>query len=329
MNLKAFSLNEIGGRKNVEDAIMPKQYAQGAPQLFIVCDGVGGSSFGEVASEIATTTYYEVFEKAVIGSEKDFIHLLQTALILFKSRVADFIATNPTASNTSTTFTLLTIQQNQAFIAWCGDSKVFQIRKGKPIFKSKDHSLVAELTAQGVITEAEAETHPQRNIITRSFNVQTKPTDIDTVVLKDIQNEDWFLLCTDGLMEQFTESHFNTVLGEFKETSNYSEIIENICYGKTKDNYSMYLLHVTQTAAKSAAGKIGGVLLFLLLAAGGWYAYSQFIQKKTEKASVSIDQSDTAEVKSIMMTHPVADTSMGNGSNKVDSIKKDTTLNKK
>ncbi len=309
MNIKAFSLNEIGGRKNVEDAIMPQKFAPQDAKIFVVCDGVGGSSFGEVASDIASKTFYETFKKETLAQDADFERLLHASLKQFQKKVADYIETNAGAAGTSTTLTLIVLQNNKAYIAWCGDSKIYQLRNGKPVYKSSDHSLVAELVAQGVITEAEAETHPQRNIITRSLNANTKPTDIDFKILTDIQNDDWFLLCTDGLMEQFTENLFAVVLNKYDAATNYSEVIEKICYGKTKDNYSMYLLHVEKVAAAASSKKIiVPILVVLLLAVGGWFAWSQLSKPKPVVEEVPVKKVDSLPskdtVQSIMMKRP-------------------------
>lgn len=321
MSITAFSLNEIGGRKNVEDAIMPKSFNAQQPKLFIVCDGVGGSSFGEVASELATKSYYEKFATANIQSESEFKNLLHESLKFFQQRVADFIEGNPSAAGTSTTLTLLALSNDKAYLAWCGDSKIFHLRNGIPVYKTQDHSLVAELVAQGVITEAEAESHPQRNIITRSLNANTKPTDVSTVILTDIKKEDWFLLCTDGLMEQFTESMFPAILGKFNASTNYSELIDKICYGKTKDNYSMYLVYINAAPAKGGSKMTLLLLLLLILSAGGWFAYSQWFNKSEAVTPNSIEE---PEVKSIMMVKPAdTDSSTSDTSKTItkDSIK--------
>lgn len=324
MNVTAFSLNEIGGRKNVEDAIMPKQFLAEMPKLFIVCDGVGGASFGEVASELATKNFYSTFEKAVITSQEVFSDLINKALASFQKEVKAFVDQNPSAGGTSTTLTLLVIQQNKAWLAWCGDSKIFQIRNGSPVYKSRDHSLVAELIAQGVITAKEAETHPQRNIITRSLNSNTKTSDIETTLITDIRKGDWFLLCTDGLMEQFTESLFPSVLKDFDPGINYTEVIDNICKGKTKDNYSMYLLHCGE-GNKSPAAKWMVPLIAILLVAGGWFAYNKLSgAKETSAAPAQIETEKEPEVKSIMMVKPQAaedSVKAKNDSTKKDSLK--------
>ena len=306
MTVNTFSLNKIGGRKNVEDAIMPKQFNPQDPKLFIVCDGVGGSSFGEVASELAVNSFYEIFKKQPIAKDADFEKILHQSLALFRQKVNEFVATNLEAANTSTTLTLLTLQNDKAYVAWCGDSKIFQLRNGKPIYKSKDHSLVAELTAQGVITEAEAEKHPQRNIITRSLNSQTKPTDIEYAVLTDIQTNDWFLLCTDGLMEQFTENLFSVVLNIYDSKTKYDDIIENICFGKTKDNYSMYLVHIDAAAAVNNVKKILLPLIVVLLAVGGWFAYGKFLNPTTQPVNIKV--ADTIKLNTAKKDTVIQDT---------------------
>jgi protein phosphatase len=331
MTVNTFSLNKIGGRKNIEDAIMPKQFNPQDPKLFIVCDGVGGSSFGEVASDLAVTSFYEICKKQPITKDADFEKILHLSLAHFRQKVNEFVATNPDANNTSTTFTLLALQNEKAYVAWCGDSKIYQLRNGKPIYKSTDHSLVAELTAQGVITEAEAEKHPQRNIITRSLNSQTKPTDIEIAILTDIQNDDWFLLCTDGLMEQFTENLFSVVLNKYDSKIKYDDVIENICYGKTKDNYSMYLVHIAAAVASNNLKKILLPIIVVLLAVAGWFAYGKFSKPGTQPITVkgadaaipNTIKQDTVKqdtIKSIMIkTHDMAET-------KNDTLKKKTSI---
>lgn len=302
MNIRAFTLNEIGGRKNLEDVIMPGKYLPQDPLLFIVSDGVGGSSFGEVASGIAARCYYNLMAKVTIDSAQTFKNKLDEALASFQQQVHDYILTHPAAATTSTTLALLLFSQHKAYIAWCGDSKIYQLRNGTPIYKSKDHSLVAELVSQGVITEKEAHTHPQRNVITRSLSTHTHSSDIAYTVLSDIREGDWFLLCTDGLTEQFTEDHFAAVLFPYNPATDYSEAIDTICRNNTKDNYSMHLLHVNSLKKKAAAkSRLLPILLLLLLIAGGWYAYQQSSGNRHTQILPPM-KPDTS--KSIMMIHP-------------------------
>ncbi|MCU7551419.1 protein phosphatase 2C domain-containing protein [Chitinophagaceae bacterium LB-8] len=256
-----FSLNEIGGRANLEDSISPVH-----PHVFVVCDGVGGNSAGEVASAEAVNSFYHLFSSRylTIKSVDDFRQLIQDALEDFRQAISRFIAINPTAKSTSTTLTLMVLHEGKAYLAWCGDSRIYHIRHGEVAFRTKDHSLVQELLSKGVINETEAERHPQRNVIVRSLNVQTKAEQIDTIVLEDLREGDWLLLCTDGLMEQFKENLFPAYLNDLDTNTNYAMQIRSICEGRTKDNYSMHLVHYRSEQNTKDRRKKSRLLLWIL-----------------------------------------------------------------
>ncbi len=288
MIVKAFKLNKIGGRSNIEDTIMPVVFSERSPLVFIVCDGVGGSNSGEVASELASDSFYNVFTQKLDEVATNFSKIVEEALLLFKKRVHEYITNKPTAKDTSTTLTLCVLYNNKLYVAWCGDSRIYLLRKGKIFFKSKDHSLVQEMVTQGIINEQEALNHPQRNIITRSLSANTKPTDITTQVIDGLEEGDWVLQCTDGLLEQFTEEQFPLLLGDFKPDFDYGNHINTLCDGKTKDNYSMYLLNVQGVAKKTKSSFLW--IVFLLLAAllgGGAYYYFNYYKKPIDKVVVT------------------------------------------
>ncbi|MFY8004552.1 MAG: PP2C family protein-serine/threonine phosphatase [Chitinophagaceae bacterium] len=304
MEVKSFALNEIGGRQNLEDAIAPPKNSASKPhaKTFVVCDGVGGSNFGEVAAEFASSIFYQQLLNATIDSQERFTELLKKALSQFQKKLNLFTDENTKATGASSTLVLIHFVNNTAYLAWCGDSKIFQIRSGKAIYKTADHSLVHEMVAKGIITEEEAEKHPQRNIITRSINAATKPTDIQVKLINDIQADDWFLLCTDGLMEQFHQTHFQSILYPFQNAKDYTNIINNICFGKTKDNYSMYLIHVNSVKKKNKSALIFFALLAVIAVIvflGYWFS-SQSAEHIMEK---NPPKNDTA-VESIMLKVP-------------------------
>lgn len=304
MEVKSFALNEIGGRQNLEDAIAPPKtgVAKANATTFVVCDGVGGSNYGEVAAEFASTIFYQQLLNATIDSEVRFTELLNKALSQFQTKLNLFTEENTKATGASSTLVLIHFVGNTAYLAWCGDSKIFQIRSGKAIYKTADHSLVQEMVAKGIITEEEAEKHPQRNIITRSINAATKPTDIQVKLIKDIQADDWFLLCTDGLMEQFHPNHFQSVLYPFQNAKDYSAIINDICFGKTKDNYSMHLIHVNNAKKKNKSGLVLFVLLTVLIVVG-FFGYRFTVQSDEQTVEKKSSKNDTA-VESIMLKVP-------------------------
>lgn len=246
---KIYSLNEIGGRKNNEDSIWPKKgWALPKGELYLVCDGVGGNSHGEVASELACKYIAEYFSanlKTEDALDDSFIaSAREHAMTHFRAYISD----HPDAEKMSTTLTLAYLKKQSLFVAWCGDSKIFLIREGDIIFQSEDHSLVNELVKRGDISPEEAATHPHRNVITRSLQVREPYSEIQTHELKDLREGDVLLLCSDGVTENVTPEVLRTILTE-GDDDNIVEKFQSYCLGKTRDNYSMYLVELAAAPA--------------------------------------------------------------------------------
>lgn len=148
-----------------------------------VLDGVGGASAGEVASGIAR-------DVCVQDTMDDIVTRLKAAsakIRLMKKKLSN---------NMDTTATVYSLHGDKVFIAHVGDSRGYLIRGQHIRQLTKDHSMVAEMVRKGIITPEEAETHPERNVITRSLG--RDPDKID-VVEEHVQPEDVLLFCTDGL----------------------------------------------------------------------------------------------------------------------------------
>jgi PPM family protein phosphatase len=180
----------------------------------------------------------------------------------------------------ATTICLLVFSGQRALIAWCGDSRVYQVRKGEILFKTADHSLVNTLVKNGDITEDEALTHPQRHVILKAINGDDSPADAEEHWVEDIAPGDYFLLCTDGLLENITEADIKTLLnGERTRAKDIISIIQERCFGKTRDNYSLYLLQ-TKLPVAAQITKPSKTPLLLLLAtvvvAAGIYFYNAY-----------------------------------------------------
>jgi len=287
LKLTTYTLNEIGGRKNVEDTLYPKAFKHGDHRVFIVCDGVGGSNFGEVASQIAAEVFYAAVAGKTIASKSDFDKLIKQAVVRFKDAVQDFIQQNPSAEGTSTTFTMAVPTENGTYIAWCGDSRIYQLKNGKIQYKTNDHSLVAELVSQGIITEQQAETHPQRNVITKSLSQHTKQADIETAVIHP-KAGDMLLMCTDGLLEHFNEREFESMFAKFDAQFDYAKAIDAICTNRTKDNYSMYLLHFDNLSNKRS-GLLKAALIMLIAAVFFWLSGTGTKQGAEDIDAIKVD----------------------------------------
>lgn len=241
-----FCLNEQGKRRNNEDSIYPpKSIATNQDKLFVVCDGVGGENKGEVASEIVCMSVYEYINNQGI-SLIDKKEAINKAIRYANGKLVEYAGRDPMAKRMSTTLSLVFLGEQSVMAAWCGDTRVHHIREGRVMWKSDDHSLVAELVKNGEITAEEAKCHPRKNIITRSLNALNTNNAVDFHEIENCRNDDYLLLCTDGFLEQIDENLIFSVLSNEKEKNKARQFF-SLCEGKTRDNFSMYLIKVGYT----------------------------------------------------------------------------------
>jgi serine/threonine protein phosphatase PrpC len=278
-----YYLHEIGNKKKQEDYLWP---ATGTATLndrvFIICDGVGGSQNGEVASKIIA----EYVGNALITSPNDQLSAEHITTLLYqaKDELIGYARENGLNQDMATTLSLLVLQPHQAFIAWCGDSRVYHVRAGNILYQTEDHSLVHTLVKNGEITEEEAQHHPHKNIILQAVKADEDIIEIATHVITGIQDGDYFLLCTDGLLEQISAHDLQGILQS--NSDQHKDIVARFlekCFGKTRDNYSMYLLQTGITRREDAARSPKNVYIFLLLlvlSASGLFVF--FMRQKTD-----------------------------------------------
>jgi len=244
-----YSINEQGGRKNNEDDLFPAKWeVSRLKNLFLVCDGVGGNAYGEYASRTACEAIPDYFLKHS-SSEIDADYVRQ-AINYARQRFREFGLEHPEAEGMSTTLTLLSLNRLGATAAWIGDSRIYHVRDGSIMWKSRDHSYVNELVAAGAITEEEARDHNKRNIITRSLtaNSNDKP---DIKILDDIQRGDFFFLCTDGVLEHISDDQLTEILEDTDSTTKQKrDQILDRCLGRTRDNFTCYLMRIERVEAE-------------------------------------------------------------------------------
>jgi PPM family protein phosphatase len=255
-----FYIHEIGSKKNQEDYLWPlPRLATPDDRIFIVCDGVGGAGHGEVASKIVAETVGAALQKAspdAIG-----LPMINGLLESARDKLLDYAVANIQAGEMATTFTLLYLAGERAFISWLGDSRVYHLRHNSVMYRTEDHSLVFSLIKSGEISEDEARSHPQRNVLLRAVRTDdTKPL-AEGHWIEDIQDGDYFLLCTDGLLENITENDLFFILRQHeKGTLDIYKGFNLYCFDRTRDNYSMYLLRVSpgnpRERAKKAQNKV-------------------------------------------------------------------------
>jgi len=160
--------------------------------LFAVADGMGGAQAGEVASQIAA----ESFEPAERGEESPEV-FLRSIVEIANERIHNFALSDSSVQGMGTTLTAALVDGDEVSFAHVGDSRAYLYRDGALKLLTSDHSLVEELRRQGRLTEAQAEGHPQRSIITRALGPESQ-VEVDTLTVSG-RPGDVFLLCSDGL----------------------------------------------------------------------------------------------------------------------------------
>ncbi len=192
MKLAAASATDHGlVRSNNEDAFLIDDQRA----LFAVADGMGGHRGGEVASHTAI----EALRAAIANGAP-----LHDAITRANTAVIARAEGNDELTGMGTTLTaLIAIGGRQLLVGHVGDSRAYVLHDGSLRRATHDHSLVEELVREGRLTPEQAESHPQRNIVTRALGVDAA-VDVDLYTL-DIQMGDRIVLCSDGLTTMVRE----------------------------------------------------------------------------------------------------------------------------
>jgi PPM family protein phosphatase len=162
------------------------------PPLFAIADGMGGAQAGELASSLAAGAVRDD-ETASGSGERRVAELIQEA----NRRVYQRSSQDASASGMGTTMTVALVEDGAVVFGHVGDSRAYLIRDGRLEQLTEDHSLVAELVRSGKLSPEEAETHPQRSVITRALGTDPD-VDVDTFSIPTHPG-DLFMLCSDGL----------------------------------------------------------------------------------------------------------------------------------
>ncbi|PYN89040.1 MAG: Stp1/IreP family PP2C-type Ser/Thr phosphatase [Candidatus Rokuibacteriota bacterium] len=172
---------------------------QSRGRLFVVADGMGGYTRGDVASRLAVEslhhTYYEAARSEPLPEALRVSVQIANEAVYRESRLA--AGEGPMG----TTLTALVIRDHDAFLAHVGDSRAFLVRGRQIRQLTEDHSLVAELVRGGVLSATEAEHHPSAHVILRALGL-AEDVEIEVQGPLALQSGDALVLCTDGLTRQ-------------------------------------------------------------------------------------------------------------------------------
>lgn len=206
ISYKIESASLIGGRAENQDCYRIAETAYGL--LAVVCDGMGGAKGGKIAAELAVG---KIFEEVPIVRGNSAEEMIMNAISKANETIFKESRRNPGLFGMGTTLTALLINENHAICFHVGDSRIYQFRNGKILFRTFDHSWVFEKVRLGILTEEEARVSPESNIITRALG--TRPN-AEVTVSEELSyiKDDRFLLCTDGIWGAVTETQLTEIV---------------------------------------------------------------------------------------------------------------------
>ena len=219
MEVKAYGLTHVGRqRQHNEDSFLVEDGAK----LYLVADGMGGHAAGEIASRIAVDSISEfilhtkeddgTWPHAYDEHFRRTTNRLMAAVRMANTRVLEAMRKDARLRGMGTTVVACMADESMMSIAHVGDSRAYLIRENQLSRITNDHSWVFEQVQAGMLTEAEAEKHPLRNVITRALGgaLQVSP-DASEI---EIHSGDVYLLCSDGLTGMVPEEEILRLVAE-------------------------------------------------------------------------------------------------------------------
>ena len=210
--------------------------------LFVVADGLGGHTRGEVASQLAVNTIRDVYYSQEGDDPADSLRLAieQANARIYNESLAMAPKQEPDQMMGSTCVAAVVLEDN-VYVANVGDSRAYIIRDGQAHQISLDHSLVAQQLREGLLTKEQARDHPDRNKIYRCLGGET--VEVDTFSEK-VQPGDLLLLCTDGLTELVPEEEVVSIVQQHEPQESVQRLIERANELGGKDNITAVVARV-------------------------------------------------------------------------------------
>ena len=226
--------SRIGGRKENQDSAGIKDTQLG--YLVVVCDGMGGMQGGSTASQLAVKTILETVASADKQSNPSMT--LIKAIRSANMAIIEEGQNNPELQGMGTTVTALLLTPYSAITAYVGDSRIYQLRDGKKIFRTFDHSMVFEMVKKKVISEEQARLSAQSNVILKALGINP---DIEVEVTeRPYRKGDKFILCTDGFWGAMPEEEFIRHLSEKSPINKILESTANVVESIGRNSGSEY-----------------------------------------------------------------------------------------
>ncbi len=237
MRFSIYQASRQGGRNYNEDRIADS-YSRDA-LLMVIADGMGGHSHGEIAAQLAVKTVADLFQRHAHPKLRDPANFLHGALQRTHEVINEYTLKQKMPEAPHTTCVACVVQDDTAWWAHVGDSRLYLFSDNALITRTHDHSAVQQLLDDGLITESEMSLHPDRNKVFNCLGGYLVP-EIELSRSMPLTQHDRIIMCTDGLWGQVTTEQIATTLFRFPLARAIEFLMDHaeLRAGRTGDNLS-------------------------------------------------------------------------------------------
>ncbi|MDX6603055.1 MAG: family protein phosphatase [Solirubrobacterales bacterium] len=217
--------------------------------VFVVADGMGGAQAGEVASKAAAESFDRELPPGFAPER-----ILEETIKAANRTIHEQARSNPDLAGMGTTTTAAIVDPEAGTVAigHVGDSRAYRLREGKLERLTRDHSLVEEMRRKGQLTDAQAEDHPQRSIITRALGPEPE-VEVDLQTVPALAG-DVFLISSDGLTTMLDDAKIAEILGRASTMeSAVRALVDEANRAGGRDNISVITFRLEDSDAPQTA----------------------------------------------------------------------------
>ena len=223
MRLRACGLSDVGRSRNHNEDHFE---IVGDGRLCVIADGMGGHGHGDVASRIAVQEILEHVDgassQAGASDSAERSRLLELAINSAHRKLLEKVAGDEELLGMGTTTVVMLVDDGGAVVAHVGDSRAYRLRQGVLELLTEDHSWVNEQVLAGFLSADQARSHPLKNVVTRALGGESGiQVDVEAI---EVQPEDLYLLCSDGLTTMLRDEEIGDRLRQVGEKS-----VEEVC----------------------------------------------------------------------------------------------------